>query len=266
MDLFTKREWIKGETELTLPPWRETFARDLGVSLTLGLALAVMGPYGTFGAMSFPARAAYWVGLMVLGAILYGATTRFAFYLLKSRKFIWPAPVAFSALAASIPMTIVVLLVTPGFGGSTSWQTVYLYVAAIGLGANFLFGFLNLRRHAQAAPGGAAQGGAGGRLPAFLARIPNHLGDEIYCVGSEDHYIRVQTSKGDALILMRFKDALTELSELPGIQVHRSWWVMETAIVKTVRKERRVLVQLKNGVEAPVSKRFLPKLRAARFL
>jgi len=42
---------------------------------------------------------------------------------------------------------------------------------------------------------------------------------------AEDHYLRVITDKGSALILMKFEDALAALNGYPGIQTHRSWWL-----------------------------------------
>ena len=48
---------------------------------------------------------------------------------------------------------------------------------------------------------------------------------ELYAIESEDHYLRVHTSAGQELILMRLADAVRELAGVEGLQTHRSWWV-----------------------------------------
>lgn len=36
----------------------------------------------------------------------------------------------------------------------------------------------------------------------------------------EDHYVRVRTTKGDELILMRLTDAIIETDPVPGVRAH----------------------------------------------
>ena len=65
----------------------------------------------------------------------------------------------------------------------------------------------------------------------FMERLPPKLkGAVIYAVSAEDHYLRLHTSKGSDLILMRMGDAITELDGLEGAQTHRSWWVARDAV------------------------------------
>jgi DNA-binding LytR/AlgR family response regulator len=80
-------------------------------------------------------------------------------------------------------------------------------------------------------------------------------------VSSEDHYLRLHTSKGSDLILMRLTDAITELEGLEGAQTHRSWWVARDAVESARRDGDNVKLMLKGGVEAPVSR---PNVRALR--
>jgi DNA-binding LytR/AlgR family response regulator len=72
---------------------------------------------------------------------------------------------------------------------------------------------------------------AGPQPPKFLERLPLKLrGAEVWAVEAEDHYLRLHTSKGQDLILMRLADAVAELEGIEGAQVHRSWWVARDAI------------------------------------
>lgn len=120
-----------------------------------------------------------------------------------------------------------------------------------------------LRRHptqTHAAPAGAP--------PAkFLARLPAKLkGAELFAVQAEDHYLRLHTSLGQDLILMRLGDAIAELEGLEGAQTHRSWWVAKEAVADVARLDGRAVLTLKDGAEVPVSRGFAKELRTAGWL
>ncbi len=98
--------------------------------------------------------------------------------------------------------------------------------------------------------------------PPFLQRLPHRLRSAtLIAVQGEDHYVRVHTSLGQHLMLMRLADALTELRGAAGGQTHRSWWVARAAVTAVRRANGRAVLSLSNGAEAPVSRRFSPWLR-----
>jgi hypothetical protein len=100
--------------------------------------------------------------------------------------------------------------------------------------------------------------------PKFLARLPAKLqGAELYAVEAEDHYLRLHTSLGQDLILLRLADAIAELAGLEGAQTHRSWWVAKAAVTDVERGDGRATLTLKDGAEVPVSRGFARQLRAA---
>ena len=84
---------------------------------------------------------------------------------------------------------------------------------------------------------------------------------EIWAVEAEDHYLRLHTSAGQDLILLRMADAIAELEGQEGMQVHRSWWVARAAIVDARRGDGRATLTLKDGTEAPVSRTYAAELR-----
>ncbi|MEP3891333.1 MAG: LytTR family DNA-binding domain-containing protein [Hellea sp.] len=101
----------------------------------------------------------------------------------------------------------------------------------------------------------------------ILGRLPVHLqGAELYAISAEDHYVRVHTSKGGDMILMRLSDALLETGSVEGVQIHRSWWVAKTAIEDIKSKGRAAEVTLKNNVKAPVSRNMLKTLKTMGWL
>lgn len=92
----------------------------------------------------------------------------------------------------------------------------------------------------------------------FLNRIPPALGREILALHSEDHYVRVYTREGEALILAAISHAVraVESSRCPGQRVHRSWWVANDGISRCEMRGRRMVVSLDNGLEVPVSQTY----------
>ncbi len=98
--------------------------------------------------------------------------------------------------------------------------------------------------------------------PRFLERLPARLwGAEVYAVEAEDHYLRLHTSKGSDLILMRLSDAIVELEGVEGAQTHRSWWVAKAGVADIRRSDGRATLVLKDGAEAPVSRTQVKLLR-----
>jgi len=98
--------------------------------------------------------------------------------------------------------------------------------------------------------------------PKFLERLPLKLrGAEVWAVEAEDHYLRLHTSKGQDLILLRLADAIDELAGIEGAQVHRSWWVARDAIADARRGDGRATLTLKDGSEVPVSRTYAKIIR-----
>ncbi len=98
----------------------------------------------------------------------------------------------------------------------------------------------------------------------FLDRLPPKLvGAVLYAVEAQDHYLRLHTSRGTDLVLLRLSDALGELDGLEGAQTHRSWWVARAAVGAARRAEGRTALVLPSGVEAPVSRTYVRALRNA---
>lgn len=94
------------------------------------------------------------------------------------------------------------------------------------------------------------------KLPPRLARA------RLIAVQAEDHYLRVHTEAGSDLILMKFGDALSALSDHDGLQVHRSWWVARRSVESTRWKKGRGALTVEGGLEAPVSETFAAAVRA----
>lgn len=103
--------------------------------------------------------------------------------------------------------------------------------------------------------------------PPLLARLPPHLGTaRLLALEAEDHYLRVHTDAGSALILMRLSDAVQETGGEDGARCHRSWWVARRAVRSASRQGSVVRLHLDGGLEVPVSRSHLRTLRSAGWI
>ena len=177
---------------------------------------------------------------------------------------LWAVAILIAAVV-TVPVTIAIVgcamlihraAVTPALVAGILPQVFVSSLVMTGLAL-----FLRVRStQTHAAPAGAP--------PAkFLARLPAKLaGAELFAVEAEDHYLRLHTSRGQDLILMRLSDAIAELEGLEGAQTHRSWWVAKGAVADVNKLDGRAVLTLKDGAEVPVSRGFVKDLRAAGWL
>lgn len=89
--------------------------------------------------------------------------------------------------------------------------------------------------------------------PGFMKHVSQRLGKDLIAIAAEQHYIRVYTKLGSELILYRFSDAVGELAGWPGLRVHRSHWIMRSAINSIKPRGKSYSVELENGQVVPVS-------------
>jgi hypothetical protein len=230
--------------------------RGLAVALAAGLFLTFSGAFET-GEAPLPARLAYWMTLMVVG-YLWGAFVVRLF--LRHRRLtdnMW-LNAGISALIMSVPLTVVVWAATRFmFNSNVPFSGLWMLfgpVLLVSLALTSINMLIETRREAMTA--------AGPNPPKFLERLPLKLrGGEVWAVEAEDHYLRLHTSKGQDLILMRLADAVAELEGIEGAQVHRSWWVSRGAITDAKRGDGRATLTLKDGAEVPVSRTYAGLLR-----
>ena len=242
---------------LRLGPYEEFrgWLRGLGVAVVAGLFLTFSGAFGT-GDIPIAGRLAYWMTLMGLGYV-WGAFIATYFFRDGQRRTgnRWLDGLV-AALVMSAPFTLVVWAATTYMLGSNipvrGLPILFGTVLMVSLALTAINMLIETPRetHATAAP------------PKFLERLPLKLrGAEVWAVEAEDHYLRLHTSKGQDLILLRLADAVAELEGIEGAQVHRSWWVARDAITDAKRGDGRATLTLKDGAEVPVSRTYAGLLR-----
>jgi hypothetical protein len=230
------------------------WVRGLVITLAAAAFLAFGGAFGT-ATTSLPVRLVYWLGLMVVGWIWGGFVSRTFFRRVGETQSLW-VRILLSSLTVAIPYSVIVALVgIYGLGGHyTLSQIPQIVLDVIVISAVMIT--INVMAERQGVTS------AGPQPAKFLERLPLKLrGAEVWAVEAEDHYLRLHTSKGQDLILMRLSDAIDELQGIEGAQVHRSWWVAREAITEAVRGDGRATLTLKDGAEVPVSRTYARLLR-----
>jgi DNA-binding LytR/AlgR family response regulator len=94
-----------------------------------------------------------------------------------------------------------------------------------------------------------------------LARLSRGAQGPVLALQSEDHYVRVHGAKESELVLIRLRDAITEMNDVDGEQVHRSWWVATSGIAQTELTGRNWTIELTNGMKVPVARDSASRLR-----
>lgn len=227
----------------------------MATSAIAGFILSIMSPYGT-SAFSLPSRLAYWMSLCIAGGI--GATS---FDVIAHWRG-WTPKSWQRALSQSIGAALLVSIILLGFTmaryGWPGWihfftMPFFVWVISIVICG---IGELSRSRRAEAVPEN--------KRPQIFERLkPSLRSADLYALSSEDHYVRVITSNGDELILMRLSDAIKETSPLKGLQTHRSWWVAEAGIEKVHKQDGKLSITLKNESQAPVSRNKAKTVRDA---
>lgn len=243
--------------------WRE-WLRGLVITLVAAAFLAYAGAFGS-GALSAPVRFGYWLGLMVVGWLWGAGVSNLFFGRIGRPQRLW-LRIAASSLLIAAPYSVVVGVATAVTRGNARYLETAGGVAEI-LFTTLLISAVMILINVLVARQSAGATSASVEPSKFLDRLPAKLkGAEVWAVEAEDHYLRLHTSLGQDLILMRLSDAVAELQGIEGAQVHRSWWVSRAAITGAVRGDGRATLTLKDGAEVPVSRTYARLLRQSGWI
>jgi hypothetical protein len=253
------------------------WAKDLALATVVGVFLGVIGPFGSFNGAGLEMRIPYWVANMWIGFVFISLTVRLS--LRVASRF--DLPVLF-ALAVGVaigcfPLGLTIALFSAAFWPGNHGHLSSLYVwygQTLAISEPFSFAFYLVRergwKETEAKPSTpralAVDIRPDRRDAAFLERLPPRIGRDLLCLQMEDHYVRAHTAKGSDLILTPLRDAIAELGDTPGMQVHRSWWVAKSAVAEPVANGRNLSLRLINGLQVPVSRASVAKLKLAGWL
>ena len=153
---------------------------------------------------------------------------------------------------------------------SSDFWLFLLRAAVLWVGVNFVFDrFIGLPRYRYTIPrgyeardkAGAGESATAGAdlstdrsLPGFLERLPVRVAlEDVLAIRAEQHYIRIVTAQREHMVLYRFSDAVRELGDELGLQVHRSNWVSRKGFDCLQSGGKKFGVRLTTGAFIPVS-------------
>ena len=170
-----------------------------------------------------------------------------------------PVLILVGAALASLPIALAVELIGLAYFGRALSLPGYVWQLLYTLPLSAAFGLL---AYLVVQPPGiendAAHSANDGRL---IDRLPPEKRGPVLYLTMHDHYVQVVTSKGSELVLLRFSDALQELGERDGLQIHRSHWVALDAVAGCRRDGDKMLLTMSDGTELPVSRTYRKAVR-----
>ncbi len=228
--------------------------RKLAAFLILLVTFTLVGPFGTYSAMTLSERFVFWS--LIIASI--GALMHFAIVLAIEAKSLRSIPrflrIAIGSGIAAMPGAAVVVFLG-GYMYETNLHpstvpTIWMQIFVIGT----LVGLVEF-------PPPAEEDQAAQRTK-FHDRLPKGEVHDIISLTMNDHYVEVTTGTGTHLVLIRFSDALDELDGLEGFRLHRSHWAARKHIVK-VNRSQKSKAHLSDGRILPISKRYVDEVSAA---
>jgi hypothetical protein len=235
--------------------------REAAIFIGVGLFMAFIRPYGATVDLPFLQGAIFWTGLILFGTYVGQASA----WVLSQRAPDMPSWATIlilsviSAVAVTWPLYGIESLMRSRPIPLGALPSLFGMVWVISLAMTGI-GVLLSRSFSEPAvtPEGADL------TIKFMERLPVRFrGGELWAVSSEDHYLRVHTSLGEELILMRLADAMRDLGGTDGLQTHRSWWVAKAGVADARREGGKLYLVLKSGKAAPVSRTYASAVKQA---
>lgn len=242
------------------------------INLAAVVLTAMAGPYFTLERMTFPERLVYWGTTVVFSSLLMTFLSIYAYRVTEARKWNWVVVSIVAGLAGILPVVGSVYLAeglatgfTDGWLDLSGFARLTLYVAPTLIAVTLVVHLIiNMRPPAegpQHPPPTAHVSRKAPPLTLLQSKLPHHLGHDIITVQAQDHYVEVTTTKGSAMVLMRLRDVVQDLEPLGGMQVHRSWWVNLSHVVRTEKSPSGPELILSSDQKILVGRSFRAKLR-----
>ena len=238
--------------------WTSGWFRPLIIILWIGTFLAILGPYGS-SQIGWPWVWIYWTGLIGLGGVFGFVTGHWLPKLLPGVPE-WAVYIA-AIMTVSIPVTVAVIgLDTELFARIPSLSQIVRTYGLVLVISVFVTAVTWAIERLSSSPEDKSETAEASST--LIEKLPHRLRKAtLLSMTAEDHYLRVRTDAGEALILMRLSDAVTACEALDGARTHRSWWVARDAVEEVTKGDGRATLILSDKTEAPVSRSYYAKLR-----
>ena len=263
-------EFFKFYTVNALALSKKTRLFDYGLLMVVVLLLVLVKPFG-IDQISFVTMG-YWIIICIAGFCLYAPIFFFGEKYLLALKLPYPLVQILLAVVAGFLMCFVITFIMSAYFDVPAeyWARLpVLFPQSLIIGGILICvsiirdyikhqnDLLNQKRLAEKKQNASYK---------FMLKLPKELRGELLCLEMDDHYIKMHTDKGRHMLLMRMKDAISELEGHKGLQAHRSWWISESAIMGSKREGRNTFINLKSDIVVPISRTFLPEFKLRNLL
>lgn len=226
----------------------------------MSLLMGMVGPFGTFEMPVVP-RLGYWLAIVIGTTALCILIERWLSHAVAGRVPELAAACLGGALGG-VPIAVCVRLFNMlVFGNEDDPMRLPALLAYTVLIAALVTTSAHILLRDKPAEAAAVP-----NEPALLDRLPRPQRGRLIHIAVSDHYVDVTTDKGTSLVLMRLSDAIGETRPVKGLQVHRSHWVALDAVRRGRRQGGKPVLELENDTIVPVSRTFLPAVKAAGLL
>lgn len=229
----------------------------------VALILAQIAPYNSDTIENFALRAAYWGSIILVSRSAWEIIEAYLISKLKWRYFFVGS---LSNVLMTIPLFLHIVTInifiydnqSTGVGLFYFWlqllitcQSVYLLIYVIVVQV--------IKKDVN---------NVGDSTPINTPHFLKNIGGDLLYIKSEDHYLRIQTTAENKLILYKISDAIKQLeaSNIEGMSVHRSHWVAKSAIKNHTKDGRKNLLTLINEDQLPISATYLKNLKSEGYI
>lgn len=217
--------------------------------LCLAVVLCTLsGPFRTIGVLDVIPRFAYWSFIVVptyaFGVMAHGAVLGDQRPISRHRRVIAAGLTAFG-VAGYISLVNIAALPnypTDSMGRAATFGVAFVIAALVSFAISLFM-----------APNNSATEPMSDH-PALLDRLVHDKRGPLISLHAEDHYVRVETTKGSELILIRLADAIELTLPTPGTRIHRSHWVVNAQVKDYTKGSDAWSVIMSNGQSVPISR------------
>ncbi len=229
--------------------------------LAVAIAMAIVGAFGSYVVMGLPLRLIHFTTTsLALGAVSFVLTASLRRYVFANGLPFWTtipiamatAPVGGLLIQQSLRLWAPVALRHVSLAELTAQVlTINLFIGAVTWA--LLREKLDQNGKVQSGDAQLAQADEvsrefRGKLPVALRQAP------VVALSAEDHYVRVRTERGQALILMNLASAIAALGPSAGVRIHRSHWLSRALAAEVTAGSIRQGIRIDDGTVLPVSR------------
>lgn len=236
--------------------------RSLIINAIFALILGFLGPFGSFNMPLFE-RLLYWFVLFNLGYIIYFYAYKLSNWVFRNKQPPIVLSYIFPSIVSTAPISIMVVLASTYFSNYNAFLLKHVLlvmpnVFILGVIIDAIMKLIHKPHEANSIEDIPGEN--------FINRLPKDIGQNLICISMEDHYLLAYTDLGNHMMLMRMKDAMVELKEYPGMQVHRSYWVATKHVSHSNKNLRKITLIMSNDMEIPVSRKYIALVKDANLL